>query len=328
MKSSLVKNLIKILIVALLFYFLASKGLISVDRTKKALERMDLVSAGFFLFFICNFIGAWRWQLLLRAHGIDLGYWKVVHLTFVGSFFNVALPGAVSGDLIKAFYIGRRVSGSRANAFGSIVFDRIVGTSALGLVAGGALIYDFRSVEGHALLAGVKTIVLAATLGIIGFFSYLFLLKEKRDPLLKIFRRCEARWERFGSITRIYQGVRHYHSHRKIVMKTLAMSLVIHLVIGYACGLYAQAIGAGEFPLSALYVVVPLGLLVTAIPIAPAGVGTGHVAFATLFSLLGSPMGADIFSLVALTNFVIGGIGGLTYLRYKSEVAVPEAAAS
>jgi len=314
------KTLIKFLIVALLFYFLANKGLISVDRTKKALERPDLLSAGFAIFFLCNFIGAWRWQILLRAHGMDLGYWKTVHLTFVGSFFNVALPGAVSGDLIKAFYIGKKITGSRANAFGSIVFDRIIGVSALGLVAGGALIYDYQSLEGHALLAGVKTIILASMLGIVAFYSYLFLMKEDHDFLLKFFRTCEGRWERFGSVTRIYLGVRHYHSYRGAVAKALAMSLVIHLVIGYACGLYAQAIGAGEFPLSALYVVVPLGLLVTAVPVAPAGVGTGHVAFATLFSLLGSPMGADIFSLVALTNFAIGGIGGLTYLRYKSEV--------
>ena len=56
----------------------------------------------------------------------------------------------------------------------------------------------------------------------------------------------------------------------------------------------------------------------TAIPILPGGVGTGHAAFSFFLQLIGSLQGADAFSFSVLGNLVIGGVGGLIYLRFKS----------
>ena len=49
------------------------------------------------------FLGPIRWQLLLRAQGIKLSMGRTAQLTLIGNFFNIALPGAVSGDFVKAF---------------------------------------------------------------------------------------------------------------------------------------------------------------------------------------------------------------------------------
>ena len=68
-----------------------------------------------------------------------------------------------------------------------------------------------------------------------------------------------------------------------------------------------------------VFICFPLGLLVTAVPVAPAGVGTGHAAFSYLFQLFGSLRGADIFSLYVLNQFLIGAVGGMVYLKAKSE---------
>jgi hypothetical protein len=80
----------------------------------------------------------------------------------------------------------------------------------------------------------------------------------------------------------------------------------------------AHALGDSHLPLVSLYVVVPIGLVLTSIPIAPAGVGTGHAAFLYLFHLIGSDRGADVFSLYAIGNLFTGLIGGLVYLQFKA----------
>src|SRR5690606_33761170 len=89
---------------------------------------------------------------------------------------------------------------------------------------------------------------------------------------------------------------------------------------------FAYALSETGISPEGLFVVAPLGLLVTAVPILPGGVGTGHAAFSFLFHLIGSERGADIFSYFVLNNLALGSIGGLLYLRFKS--ASPEVAAA
>jgi len=43
----------------------------------------------------------WRWDLLLRVQGVHLRRWDLFRLTMIGVFFNLAIPGAVSGDLVR-----------------------------------------------------------------------------------------------------------------------------------------------------------------------------------------------------------------------------------
>ncbi|NIN01622.1 MAG: hypothetical protein GTO24_27055, partial [candidate division Zixibacteria bacterium] len=42
-----------------------------------------------------------RWNLLLRVQQMRLSAWDLVRLTTTGVFFNLAIPGAVGGDLVK-----------------------------------------------------------------------------------------------------------------------------------------------------------------------------------------------------------------------------------
>jgi uncharacterized membrane protein YbhN (UPF0104 family) len=158
---------------------------------------------------------------------------------------------------------------------------------------------------------------------VILFYGYLFLVREKHDPVLKCFLWLEKKSSKAEALTRIYQGIRHYHHHRTTVIKVLLLSIVIHLAYGWGCFGFAEALGDLHLSLIGLYIVVPLGLLVTAVPVAPAGVGTGNVAFLYLFQLIQSQRGADVFSLAALTNILIGAVGGLIYFRFRSHEPAP-----
>jgi len=64
-------------------------------------------------------------------------------------------------------------------------------------------------------------------------------------------------------------------------------------------------------------VLVPLGLMVTAVPISPAGLGVGQVTFLALFQMAATSQGANLFTLYmassALVN--ISGASLVPFLR-------------
>lgn len=229
----------------------------------------------------------------------------------------------MSGDFVKAFYVGREIQGQRARAFGSILFDRVAGLSALVLVAAGALVFGLQEFRHSALMAGTRVFVVTGAVCVLVFYCYLFLVREHHDPLLKILRTFHRKVPKAIVLTETYEGLRHYHNHRITVLQVLAISVVIHLTIGWACWHFAAALGDTSLDLLPLYVIVPLGLLVTAVPVAPAGVGTGHAAFLFLFGLLGCKRGADIFTLYAVINIMVGAMGGVVYLRFRSHEPSP-----
>lgn len=323
-KKKWAKNVVKLGFVCGLLYFLAKKGSISIHDTSRAFSHWDKTLPAFTAMLVTMMLATIRWQLLLRAQNIHLSWKRVLQLTFIGNFFNVALPGAVSGDLVKAIYIGREVEGKRARAFGSILFDRVAGLSALIMLSALALAVGFQQFWGTPMFLAIQFTVSLAAIGMILFYLYLFLVGDHRDPFLRFLRKLEKRFKKIGTLVRIYEGLRHYHNHRATVFKIVLISIAIHLTVGWACLNFAQALGDQNLSLLAIYVIVPLGLLVTAIPILPAGIGTGHWAFLYLFQLIGSQKGADIFTLFAFVSIFFGAIGGIVYLRFRSREPLPE----
>lgn len=333
-----IKFILKTLFVGTLIYVLVIKGYVSIslDDFRSALSQWDKTLPAFVAMVLSVLICVLRWQLLLRAQKIHISWTRTLELTLIGNFFSVALPGAVSGDFVKAFYIGRELEGKRARAFGSIVFDRVSGLSALVLVAAGALLLGFSAFWGTKLFVAIEFLIVFAALAVVAFYGYLFLVHDHRDPFLKLLRALERRFDGsatasrrgralgrgMGSTLRIYESLKHYHAHRATVFKILCLSIMNHLLVGWACLNFAHALGESGLVLLPIYVIVPLGMLVTAIPITPAGVGTGHAAFFYLFKLVGSARGADVFTFVALVNILIGSIGGLVYLRFRGNPAL------
>lgn len=318
------KTALKFALVFGLLFFLAKKGFISVDSTQAALKQWKIIVPAIASLFLTAMLGGVRWQWLLRAQGIHLTWKRTMQLTFIGNFFNIALPGAISGDFVKAFYAGEEIPGGRAKVFGSILFDRVAGVSALVLVSASTLLISYRSYQNSLMLNAILVLVVLAASCVILFYAYLFVVRERHDPLLKCFRLVEKLMPRAEVITRIYLSLRHYHHCRGAVLKSVGLSVVIHLIAGWASLCFAHALGETQLSIIPVWIVVPLGSLVTVIPLAPAGVGTGNVAFLYFFHLIGSERGADIFSLVALSNILVGAFGGLVYFTFKNRTTLPK----
>ena len=68
----------------------------------------------------------------------------------------------------------------------------------------------------------------------------------------------------------------------------------------------------------------PIGLITIAIPIAPGGIGIGHVAFESLYQLAGLSGGADIFNLYIIVQLAVFLLGGIPYFLYSSNYQIPK----
>jgi uncharacterized protein (TIRG00374 family) len=319
--------LLKLALVVALLWFLARKGFISLDATRRAFTHADRMIPAIVALVAAMLLGVLRWHWLLRGHGIVLPATRTLTFALIGNFFNLALPGAVSGDVVKAFYVARERPGRRGDALASIVFDRVAGLAGLVLLAAAALLLEIDAVRGTRLLAAIQFFITVAAAVVVVVFAHLFLVSARRDPLLRALRALERRVPRARTATTLYQSLRHYRGHPRLVVTALAMSVLLHCLVCLAFLGFWRALEPVRAPILSLFVVVPLGLLVTVIPIAPAGMGTGHAAFSWLFVLLGSNTGANVFSVFVVVQLALAGIGGLVYLGFRGHGArdVPRA---
>ncbi len=83
-----------------------------------------------------------RWFMLVRVIEPRFTFGAAILLGFIGMVFNLVIPGAVGGDLIKAAFLAR-MHIKKTQAIASMVIDRIVGLLALFVLASiaGALVW-------------------------------------------------------------------------------------------------------------------------------------------------------------------------------------------
>jgi hypothetical protein len=94
----------------------------------KIFLRMNLgvFTAALGVFIVCQLMIAFRWWLLLRTQSIFINFWPAVRLHFLGLFYNNFMPGAVGGDLLRAWYVTKHTD-KKFHAVLSVFVDRVVG---------------------------------------------------------------------------------------------------------------------------------------------------------------------------------------------------------
>lgn len=313
-----IKLILKFALVGVIFWLLFRKGLVTAESIRKIFASPFLLLFNILLMFLNFFFSTIRWRLLLKCHQVQISFKKAIQYSFIGQFFNIALPGAVSGDFVKAVYVSAKFKEKKAAILGSILFDRVIGVSALAIVAaiaaGFSQIVDWGGQLPRVLLYSIYGLGFC----VVFFFSYL-LLSHRHDPILHLFKWLTRKNSKFGALERLYVGIMHYRHHSSEVARALGLSLIIHFFIVTVAFLLANTLSVEPLPFVGLSVIVPIGMLATAIPVLPAGVGTGHAAFYGLFQLVHSSQGAEVFSWIVFFQVGLGLLGGMVYLRSRLE---------
>jgi uncharacterized protein (TIRG00374 family) len=316
--KSRITLVLKFALVGAVFYYLYRKGLITAESFQKMAASPKTLFLCLAFMTLNTLSGALRWQVLLRTHGADLGFIQTLKLNLVGSFFNIALPGAVSGDLVKGVHLMKRFPEKRAPIFGTIVLDRMLGVSAMVFIGAFSAVLSMVVPWGGSLPSILLWSIGGAGSAALAFFVYLF-ASGKKDPAGDLLRLLASRFPKLGSVERLYSSIMAYRAHPFRVLKAVGLSLAIHLLLILMSYFITEAISVNALPVFPVAVIVPIGMLATTIPVLPAGVGTGHAAFYALFMMVGSPLGAEVFSMIVLYQVLVGIVGGVTYLKVLSE---------
>jgi len=319
-----IKLILKFLLVGVVFWYLAKKGLVTADSFHHLMSSPSTVFVVLMLTTINTILGAFRWRGLLDAKGAKLSFLRVLELNLIGAFFNIALPGAVSGDFVKAVFVSKQFPERKPAVFGSMLLDRFLGMSAMVFVAAVSAV-----VSTFVNWGGQLPSVLLLSIGGIGAGAFLFLcymfLSHKKDPLFALIQWVTKRHTRLQLVDKLYVGVMDYRTRPRAVITAVSQSILIHMFLILLVFAISLSVSATPISLIALAVIVPIGMLATTIPVLPAGVGTGHAAFFALFKLVGSDQGAEVFSLFVMLQILTGLIGGVVYLRSTAKVGMTSA---
>jgi hypothetical protein len=260
-------------------------------------------------------LGSLRLYLLIGIFDSSISWRNCYGLVLVGQFFNVILPGTVTGDLFKGYYLSRQArSVKTSTVIATMVMDRFLGLSAMILLSGIALVWSwaeqsgFQKVQYLFFPVSLLNALILTLLVILTTFS-----KRPLNRVHKILQRLPLGTH----LSRLLYAAQLFGKNSKRIQLALCISAVAQGFAFTALALIANSLGSSSLAISTLMLILPIGILISAIPVAPAGIGVGHAAFTALFALFDSKIGADVFSIWAILMILWGLIGSIPFLFLK-----------
>ena len=263
-------------------------------------------------------IAGLRWRLLLQVQGIHLPWRRVFSLLMIGVFFNFFVPGGTGGDMIKIFYLMKETPGRKADAFLSVVVDRMIGLFSL-IALGGFFLssrWDWLTgtPETAAYVWPVLVILTVSSILIVGSF-----VLSGGELIHRLPARLPGR-------AKLIEFALAYHLYKRAWRPTLAaflMSVVAHFLYFAIFWSAAKAVqfGATRVPTFAeLCAIMPIVNTITAMPISLGGLGVREGLFQVFLSNLAGVTEA-VSVVISSTGYLItlgwGLIGGLLYVFHR-----------
>lgn len=85
---------------------------------------------------LSKFIGSRRLNIYFKNIGIQLPEWENIKLYWLGMFYNLFLPGSITGDAYKVVLLSKRYAVPYKKTTTAVLLDRFSGLLSLGLIVG------------------------------------------------------------------------------------------------------------------------------------------------------------------------------------------------
>jgi uncharacterized protein (TIRG00374 family) len=259
----------------------------------------------------------------MASQGIILTSLRTTELVLIGTFFNYFMPGGVGGDVVKGFYIAREFPGSKTKVIISVLMDRIVGLFSMILLAMAIMIWRWEVIESSNELKMIFFFLCIILAAFLIFWSIVFSDRlEKTNIVQKLISIMPGR----NPALKILQSLFGYRKSHKSFFIALGLSLMAQILSVFFFYLAGQGLGFSEVPFSTYLFVIPIGFMVQAVPLAPAGIGIGQAAFLFLFTLATkeqSSLGPSTITAFQLATFFYGIIGAFCYLNISRKIKNP-----
>jgi uncharacterized membrane protein YbhN (UPF0104 family) len=260
-----------------------------------------------------------RWYVLVRAQGLPFHIVDALRLGLLGFFFSTFLPGSVGGDIVKAAALARRQE-RRTVAVATVVMDRLIALWGLIWFVAilGAIFWLAGMLDGPAAARSKSIVTTAAAIVAVSVLVWLLLglLPERRAE--RFAGRLTHLPKVGGSAAELWRAVWMYRCRQGSVAGALLIAWVgfVGFVGAFYCCSRALWDGDPANPVPSLtehFLLVPIGLVIAAVPLFPGGAGIGELGFGGLYKLFGSATANGVLAslvqrvltwLIALTGYI------------------------
>ena len=287
-----------------------------VELAKVFAKPVDLryFAVGLAIYLSALLITFTRWFVLVRAQEIPFTLRDAVRLGFIGNVFNLVIPGAVGGDVIKAAYLGRMQPDRKPQAWASMVIDRILGLLGLFLLAGvaGLSTWNSANVQVRTLIALVWIALLAGFVGLAVLFS-----PRLYRPLNRI---VAGRGKLEAAVIRLEAIGMSYRRRLGTVVGMLGVAVFCHSL--YVLAFYAASLALFDSmpTLAQHYLMVPLALFTTAVPLPFGALGLSEQISGQLFQMVEHADGAVAMMAFRVLMYASGAVSVCVYLANLRQV--------
>ncbi len=305
---------LKLLITASLLWFISRQ--MTLDELKTMIAGSDVRFAilGLAVLALQPLIGTLRWIIIAQRVGARVSVPRALAVTYVGTFFNQALPATVGGDALRTWLL-HRLGAPLLSSATSVALDRIAMLFTLVLVvAVGA--------AGVASGAAIAEFELPALALLISFIAAIAVVVAA-EALPRSWRARRV----VRALIVLAADTRRVLFDPAMALAVVAISFVGIVNLCACVYFFALALSHPLNPLEAI-VLVPTVVLVSSLPISLGGWGAREFAMVAALSTVGIPSSASLVVsiMVGVSSIVVSLPGAPCYLFLRRVRAAEQAA--
>lgn len=266
--------------------------------------------------FVSVFICTWRWQILLSAQNMRYSFLLLTSLNFVGRFFNIFLPTAQGGDIVRMYELTLHSQRS-TDSITSVLAEKLLGFLALFVICWVAMVAG-----GWRLLTGTNSLPIIVALSL-AFILAIVVLLNRRLMLWLISLTRSIRFIKLENwLTRIYNSLQELAKFKNALMQVFWISLLNQFVAILCVYFTALALDI-LLPFDFFLIIIPVISVIVMVPVSIGGLGVREGAYVFFFGQQGVVEAASIsLSLLFFSQtLVVALVGGVIYLlgRYRKK---------
>lgn len=274
----------------------------------------------FFVSFGMIYVSCIKWRMFLQASGTDAPISELFKLYVLGYFINLFSPSTLGGDAVRSYQLGKKL-GSQVNSFSATFLERFTGLLAMALLAMIFLLLGSEQVKGFEIPV-VIVFLSTSVIAIAAFSNFGYAIFDKFARFgIRLLGQGKLANLAASFLKKIETGLSSVRGNLPLFLKSFLVSLVFHGFTIINTKIAANALGWWTAPVGGLFVVVPLVLIASAVPITPSGLGIQEGAFLFFLEKLGAGRAeaAGVALLLRAKAVVLGILGGIIFLSLQKE---------
>ncbi len=297
MSFATIKKILPIIGIALFIFIIIKIDFVNIINE---IKQADLLFIGLacILLFVMLIVQTYKWYVIALLQGIAIPFNKAFEINMISNFYGFVTPSK-AGGIIRAEYLREYADNKNiGQGLFNFTLDKIFDFCAVIFLT---IVFSFVFKDKLALPIGL---FIALFLGFI-LVSLFFLHKERSKFFLKFFYRrfIPKKYQDQAKITfeNFYEHVPQKRYFIPLFFLNIISWCLVYLII-YCIGL---SLGV-ELSFMYYLAILPLGTLVSILPISISGLGTREAVLISLFGLFG--VAAVKTFTMSLINIIIVGI--------------------